>query len=375
MTTEHTLVIPQDAVTPQFPSLMDRIHENVSERLSMRTLEDYGKRVTIMGNHIAAEGGELTPSTLADFLETSFTAGRYARSTGRLLKAAALYWLTSGAAAIAAGDRDISEHGLAFDRIIRLDAKTLPAKTANTSGTKLKFFSKQALADFTDYTREATRSLHAGTALAFIRANLLVGLRPIEWFHAALCSYLYPDGRASGDHRAALALHVQNAKNTHGRANGEARDILLHGVTVEEAATIRHYIQIVRAHADGYPTDTPIEDISREFYTALQHVMTKAWRKKGYARGARPTLYSTRHQAVANCKRSGMTNLEVAAFFGHVSTTTAKKHYGKKSNGWAENTFRPSPESIAAVRVIQTKIQPTPSEALRRETSAWLRPY
>lgn len=374
MTTEHL----NDAVTPPpRPTLMDRLHQadGVGENLSMRTREDYAKRVTIMSNHIAAGGGELTPSTLAGFLEASFESGRYARSTGRLLKASALYWLTSGASALFAGDGDISEYAQAFDRIIRLDARVLPKRTTNTSGTKLKFFSKQALTDLTDYTRESTRSQHAGPALAFVRANLLVGLRPIEWFHASLCSYLFADGLAKGDHQAVLALHVRNAKNTHGRANGEARDILLFNASVDEAATIRHYFEIVRRYAERYPADTPIEDISREFYASLQHVMTKAWKKKGYTRGARPTLYSTRHQAVANCKRSGMTNQEVAAFFGHISTSTAKKHYGKKSSGWAENAFRPSPESVAAVKVIQTRIQPTPSEALRRDTSAWLRPY
>ncbi len=374
MTTEHF----NDAVSPPSPpSLMERLHQGdgIGENLSMRTLEDYAKRVTIMGNHITAGGGALSPTTLAGFLETSFETGRYARSTGRLLKASALHWLTSGASALFAGDGDISEYGRAFDRIIRLDAKLLPKRTTNTSGTKLKFFSKQALTDLTDYTREATRSQNAGIALAFVRANLLVGLRPIEWFQAALCSYLYADGRSMGDHQAVLALHVHNAKNTHGRANGEARDILLINATVDEAATIRHYLEIVRRYAERFPVETPIEDISHEFYASLQHVMTKAWRKRGYDRGSRPTLYSTRHQAVANCKRSGMTDLEVAAFFGHVSTSTAKKHYGKKSNGWAENAFRPSPESVAAVKVIRTKIQPTPSEALRRDTSAWLRPY
>lgn len=374
MTTEQL----NDAVTPPPPpTLMDRLHQadGVGENLSMRTLETYAKRVTTMSNHIEASGGALSPSGLAGFLEASFETGRYARSTGRLLKASALYWLTSGASALFAGDGDISEYAQAFDRITRLDARTLPKRSTNTSGTKLKFFSKQALADLTDYTRESTRSLNAGPALAFVRANLLVGLRPIEWFQAALCSYLYADGRATGDHQAVLALHILNAKNTHGRANGEARDILLINATVDEAATIRHYLGIVRRYAERFGPETPLEDISHEFYASLQHVMTKAWRKKGYERGSRPTLYSTRHQAVANCKRSGMTNQEVAAFFGHVSTTTAKKHYGKKSNGWAENKFRPSPESVAAVRVIQAKIQPTPSEALRRDTSTWLRPY
>jgi hypothetical protein len=358
------------------PTLLDRLHQDsgIGEGLSLRTAENYAKCVTRMQNRIAANSADLTPMTLADFLETSFQSRQYARSTGRLYKASCLHWLVSGASAIFAGDGDITEYMQAYDRITRLDTRALGKRTTNTSGTKLKFFSQQALADLTDYTLNSTRSHNAAPALAFVRANLLVGLRPVEWFQASLCSYLHAGGE-SNEREAVLALHVVNAKNTHGRANGEARDILLHNISVDELATLRHYLDIVRQYASRFPQGTPIEDISREFYASLQKALTLAWKKKGHSKSNRPTLYSTRHQAVANCKSSGMSNEEVAAFFGHVSTSTAKNHYGKKMNGWAKNPFRPSPESIAGVKVVVSKIQPTPSEALRRDTSTWLKPH
>lgn len=60
-----------------------------------------------------------------------------------------------------------------------------------------------------------------------------------------------------------------------------------------------------------------------------------------------PTLYSTRHQAIANAKADGFTSLQVAALFGHVSVHTASAHYAHKSVGNKGSTkMAPSPENI-----------------------------
>ena len=45
------------------------------------------------------------------------------------------------------------------------------------------------------------------------------------------------------------------------------------------------------------------------------------------------TIYSTRHQAIANAKRHGMNPIEIASIFGHISIITASRHYGKARNG------------------------------------------
>lgn len=49
--------------------------------------------------------------------------------------------------------------------------------------------------------------------------------------------------------------------------------------------------------------------------------------------GERPTYYSTRHQAIANAKASGFDPLVIASLFGHISSITAQRHYGKKHHG------------------------------------------
>lgn len=53
----------------------------------------------------------------------------------------------------------------------------------------------------------------------------------------------------------------------------------------------------------------------------------------------KPTLYSTRHQAIANAKAQGANDLQVAALFGHISTRTASNHYAPKRRG--NNTKQP----------------------------------
>ena len=63
-----------------------------------------------------------------------------------------------------------------------------------------------------------------------------------------------------------------------------------------------------------------------------------------------PTIYSTRHQAVANARADGLSQKEIAALFGHSSTNTARRHYGKRTAGYPGRTMRPAPESLQAVR-------------------------
>lgn len=61
------------------------------------------------------------------------------------------------------------------------------------------------------------------------------------------------------------------------------------------------------------------------------------------------TLYSLRHQAIANAKSDGLEDFVIAATFGHISTKTAKKYYGKKRNGWGEMKVRANKETIEPV--------------------------
>ena len=63
-----------------------------------------------------------------------------------------------------------------------------------------------------------------------------------------------------------------------------------------------------------------------------------------------PTIYSTRHQAVANAKGANLDPISIAAMFGHSSIVTASRHYGKGSSGrQGQSMVRPSQENISSV--------------------------
>lgn len=62
-----------------------------------------------------------------------------------------------------------------------------------------------------------------------------------------------------------------------------------------------------------------------------------------------PTIYSTRHQAVANAKEAGLSSVAIAAMFGHSSVITAARHYGKAVSGTGSSKVRPSEQNMDSV--------------------------
>ena len=60
-------------------------------------------------------------------------------------------------------------------------------------------------------------------------------------------------------------------------------------------------------------------EINRKIYGSMQRVMRNLLMKNGSKENI-PTIYSTRHQAVANARADGLSQKEIAALFGHSST-------------------------------------------------------
>ncbi|KGT54026.1 hypothetical protein NY96_19795 [Xanthomonas citri pv. fuscans] len=332
--------------------------DDIAAGLTVRTREDYARKIVQIATAVEAKTGrQMGPNELAEEVANRIDAGDISQSTARALKAAALFWVADAAQHLGEG-RDLSAYAAAYRRIKELGTTHLPLRTSRTSGRKLKLFSAEAEAAVQEYAERTSRSIHAGATLAFVRANLLVGLRPSEWFDASLVSYLHLDPSGSrymerSDANAALefspCLRVKNAKTGHGRANGEYREILLHGVSAEEVATIQHFLEIVAAYAASQLPETQESEVVKEFFRSLQNSLNLAVKRTLPEGSPLPTLYSTRHQAVADAKNSGLTDREIAALFGHSSTATAKKHYGRKLNGRRKTMFRPSAEALAGV--------------------------
>ncbi len=241
----------------------------------------------------------------------------------------------------------------------------------------------------------------------FVKANMLVGLRPIEWLEATLmCDIKTKD----------LIMRVKNAKHTHGRANGSHRTLVLSDIDETETRYLMEYycfyqvslerkamdflfknneflaqqslfaesgiksnnedqltnipVNLVATHTQTYLKNTTLEQMidangvpqagcADKLNRALQNELYKKYKEYLTSIGQeltdiskRPTLYSTRHQCIANAKAGDKEPHEIAGFFGHASIRTNRDHYGKKAHGWSgwgDFKFNPTAESILQV--------------------------
>lgn len=227
--------------------------------------------------------------------------------------------------------------------------------------------------------------------LDFVQANLIVGLRPIEWLNVRITSDIKTK---------CLVLFVENAKNSFGRANGDVRELRLLNIIDEDIKKVlKFYISFqnrlttsvsnfmekqkrylaetttkeiatqssLKYVLDDYePTylNTPKSEICDQYevpQNGLAELVLNSMQGglfilyNQYLNGEedinskRVTLYSTRHQCIANAKSSKVNIYEIAAFFGHSSTETSSRHYGKAWSGWSLFTYKPSLESILKV--------------------------
>jgi hypothetical protein len=266
-----------------------------------------------------------------------------------------MYWLAQQARAVIDSGGDHGEYARVFTAVHALNALGLPMRTARTSSRKLKSFSQECLATLRRYAAaHAARAPNATRAVAFCEANLLVGLRPAEWFDTALASYLERDehGELKRDERGRLRftvmLMVENAKATHGRGNGQRRELLLYGITAAELKYLVHWREIALAFKDRHPNTTR-KRLTNLLYRPLNNTIRRVLLGAGHLAQEVPACYSTRHQAVADHKASELPPRVIAAFFGHSSQYTHRAHYGQRRHGVRRTLFRPSPESLSRV--------------------------
>lgn len=177
-------------------------------------------------------------------------------------------------------------------------------------------------------------------------------------------------------------LVVKNAKATHGRACGPHRFIHF-DTTPEEFNRLNQLIEYLHKkskesnakvpHGVEYTFEKTIFiTMQQQLYTLLkkytpqriladmhtkQLLAYQQYVKKRTNQGKKvdigppvfkkPTLYSTRHQAIANAKAEGFTPLQIAALFGHVSVHTASEHYAPKNRGHTgKSMLAPNPTNI-----------------------------
>lgn len=254
----------------------------------------------------------------------------------------------------------------------------------------------------------------------FLTANLLLGLRPAEWLNVRM---------ATNIETKISSLVIENSKDSHGRANGSTRTIILTNATWSEKKAILDFkeafdaalqsdFETFKTQAEDYYTNDPRDKTGErtlgQRQLELQHGAGKTWNpiftevpledlidshdnlqpEFAYRRlktlGAtlrrllkdypdfkednqlRPTLYSTRHQVVANAKKNHIPVREMAAFFGHSSVNTARRHYAKAVVGCGNFKFKPDQECVDLVSEKGIQNAPTASLGTTKATESSL---
>ncbi len=209
-----------------------------------------------------------------------------------------------------------------------------PNEPPRTSARKRIYFSVDERNRLSVHLMEGaskTNRLLAG----YVVFGTMIAARPSEWQSAHVF-----DG----------ALIVSCAKRTNGRGVGDSRAILLDMLTATQRAGLEKFV-VEMGKAAG----------TAESWKRFHWRLAKALRRACIRLGIPPIcLYSARQQGLATAKRR-MAPEEVAAFAGHASARTARRHYGHRSGGWRiDFGVRPCPEVVALVR--------TPTSAGRNPT-------
>lgn len=372
--------------------------------LDRRTIIQYDDRWNLfLKKHSGKRLAESLPLIVQEIIDL-LEGGAIKHSTFRLYRASVCYGLSSIYLQIeneSISDYELEE-GLSLQLLSNLYKKLITYKAKNiqtskqpdrTSATKKKSFPK----DFYKYLEkvaenEQSPDSRTSELWAFVQANLIVGLRPVEWLNARI-AYSIKD--------RVMLLIVKNAKNSNGRANGDERTLRLLGISRENEECLNKYFIIFQKrlrlmalrflenhkqfqqgstyqalkqdHVFGQIWDDyepsifkskplsefctlkglPKAGLADLYLRSLQREMHKIYNQfleeEPSLSEKRVTLYSTRHQCIANAKSSKVNIFEIAAFFGHSSKETSSRHYGKAWSGWSSFAYRPSLESILAV--------------------------
>lgn len=264
-----------------------------------------------------------------------------------------------------------------------------------TSSTKDKRFDEALLNAV--LSCKPTKQSHGDYELLqlFLQINSRLGLRPIEYGNCMMISkQMFQQSKAihalleiedfkqqnkvnvynistDQDDNDSPVLIVKNAKDSHGRACGKYRFLSLSVLSDEELLKLDRLLVLFQEKKNEC-TDfnkEVLRPLQKQLYYILknnkqcQKIINKLHNKKmrtyRYNKDKtsvdktpvkkHPTLYSTRHQAVANAKQMGINPIIIAATFGHASILTAEEHYGLGYYGNGSGSVLPMQISVNAV--------------------------
>lgn len=298
--------------------------------LSEESKKKYLSRFQRMRDTIATETGksDLTPDeVVANLILRKPTLSM---SSWRAYKSSILYVLETRFPHLTA----------AIEQLRGETSEGLTKISGNSSGRKRKEVPEAEWQSIQSVLMQRVRTSHkhAQGVLHVLIASLQTGLRPSEWCAASISVHA-----ATGRE----VLRVQNAKNTNGRANGEYRELFIDELGEVERDAIKGAIAYCFARTTKDMARIQLA-MKNEFEIARDKVIVQ-----GKQRNSSVTLYSFRHQFIADAKKTFDDPVLIAALVGHSSTKTAFEHYGKRRNGRGKIKVYPTPESVAEVHTIR----------------------
>ena len=355
-------------------SLEDRLYdENSISEITTKSKAQYLKKFETIKRHAHNLGLDDSYIDLKNTVNILLNKNDISLATAKFYRATILFQIYHEALNAIAANEDIEYFKDVYDQIRdwTIADPSLVKKPVGTekrtSSNKTKYFDKQ----FYDYcienlgyklnpirTRRSEKSTDKYNLLFhFLKLNMQLGLRPIEWFGAAPATYLQTQ-KGKIEKLPAPSLVIQNAKNTNGRANGVTREILLTGFNLEQLKAVNDYLFLLRKYRHtSYDETLLLRAMSRTLKTLCEQYIKENPNLSAKIKDdiENTTLYTTRHQAINNAKMSGYSRGKIAAMFGHVSTSTQSKHYGQKGKGWLKLAAQPTLETILAVRTNSTR--------------------
>ncbi len=192
-----------------------------------------------------------------------------------------------------------------------------------SSSLKMKRIPVNDMQRIMSWLRVRSRSRWSQATAIWLTAGLLCGLRPSEWERTYL--HEIEDKKALYGRRA--WLFVICAKATNGRGFATSRTIDLSTFDDESLASVKDMVNLAATWRRA--------GTFRENQNTCAQLLANGVRWLWPRRKMTISLYSARHQAIANWKAAGLSRVEIAVLAGHASIMTAAEKYGRKSSGWS----------------------------------------
>lgn len=275
-------------------------------------------------------------SIFCDYL-ISLTTGKTQSNLRQIKASCAFYASTKGLIQLS---QDIGD--------LPSEQATSKSQGNNTSSQKKKYISfedEQKIHNFilSEIKADDNCSFWNKPTFVFFKAGLAVGLRPIEWQSSEILNEVNDDCEGLD----APILKVKNGKSTNGRSYGEFRYIGLAPLKPQDIAMIKEALHLAKHTKNSSGLSLSWE----EYYAGISGRMYNITKRLFPKSKKRPTLYSCRHQNIANLKSAGYSLIEIACLSGHLTDVTASEHYGKRRFGnKGSNLPQANPKDLGKIK-------------------------